>query len=298
MPPRTVGSVLFALELDGKIAGWLQKVSGGAAHADVVTEPGGQKHVGAIHFEDIVVSCGTGMSKAFYDWVAQGSDVQGGSPGKSGAVVTCDLQQRVLSRLEWSFGRLTAINFPALDAASKGQAALTVKISPEMTRQRAGDGSHLGYQYKPHKAWLSQNFRLKIDGLEEACSRVSRIGPVTITHDMDSVPIADGRDPESEIGRVHLSDLIITLPESRATVFYDWFEDFVIKGNNSPTNEKNGTLDFLTPNLSSTLFSLQFSHLGIYEMTSPSNLPGTEINKVTAKMYCEAIQFVATGAAS
>jgi hypothetical protein len=46
------------------------------------------------------------------------------------------------------------------------------------------------------------------------------------------------------------------------------------------------------------LFSLQFSHLGIYEMTSPSNLPGTEINKVTAKMYCEAIQFVATGAAS
>jgi hypothetical protein len=298
MAPPPVGSASFALELDGKIAGWVQKFTGGAAHGDVVTEVGGHKHLGAVRYEDIVLAFGTGMSKAFYDWVAQGSDVDGGNMRKSGAVLTCDLQGRVQSRLEWFGGLITAVSFPTLDTTGKDQAAVTIKITPEYTRRRSGDGGQAGYQYKSQKAWLSRNFRLKIDGLEEACSRVSRVGPITVTAKVMSETVSDVRESSHEIGRRSLSDLIVTLPEGRAAKFYDWFENFVIKGNSGSDKEKNGSLQFLTPSLSSALFSLQFSGLGIYEMDEASNRPGGEIRNVTAKMYCEAIHFAATGAAS
>ena len=70
---RSFPSGHFALSLDGAMAGWLQNVQGGAAVAEVVREKTGadpivRNHIGPVGYEDIVLTCGTGMSKAFYDW--------------------------------------------------------------------------------------------------------------------------------------------------------------------------------------------------------------------------------------
>src|SRR5881296_1993823 len=138
---RSLAAVRFFVQLEGNSAGWVPSVSGGAAYAEVISESFGQKHVGAVNYEDIVLTCGPGMSKAFYDWVGQGSDTAGGHIRKNGAILTCDYQNNVLGRLEWFAGLLTAISFPALDAASKDKAAITLKITPEYTRQNAGDKS-------------------------------------------------------------------------------------------------------------------------------------------------------------
>lgn len=294
---RSFAASKFALELDGKAAGWVSSVAGGAAHADVISESFGQKHVGAVQYEDIVLTCGPGMSKAFYDWVGQASNTASGHLRRNGAILTCDYQNNVLGRLEWNTGLLTAISFPALDALSKDKGSIAIKITPESTRHFSGD--KITVKSVPiavaQKAWLCSSFRLKIDGLEEACKRVSRIGPISITSTTVKDYVGNARDYQVESGRVSLSDLIITLPESYAKNLYDWFQDFVIKGNSGADREKNGALEFMGPNMT-TLFTLDFSHLGIYKMTEPKNLPGAEIRKVTANMYCEGITFTASKA--
>src|ERR1043165_10211313 len=64
----------FALELDGVHAGWIHSAEGGHAYADVVTEKQGpdgivHKHLAGVKYEDIAITCGAGMSKAFFEWI-------------------------------------------------------------------------------------------------------------------------------------------------------------------------------------------------------------------------------------
>ena len=70
----------FALDLGRHSSpGWIQSVEGGHATADVVVEKVGadiiqHKHIAGVKYEDITVNCGTGMSKAFYEWIQASLD--------------------------------------------------------------------------------------------------------------------------------------------------------------------------------------------------------------------------------
>ena len=71
----------FGLELDDVLAGWVFKVSGGGATADVVSEKIGpdhviKKHLGGVKYEEIVVEAGLGMTKSFYQWIADSFDAK------------------------------------------------------------------------------------------------------------------------------------------------------------------------------------------------------------------------------
>jgi hypothetical protein len=92
----------------------------------------------------------------------------------------------------------------------------------------------------------------------------------------------------------------VTLAESAAESFFDWHEDFVIEGNNGPAQEKNGLLEFLTPNLGQTVFSIELRRLGIFKLAPDKLEAGSDqIRRVTAEMYCEEMTFdfapIATG---
>ena len=86
-----------------------------------------------------------------------------------------------------------------------------------------------------------------------------------------------------------MPNLAVTLPEADAESFFAWHEEFVINGSNG---EKNGTLDYLAPNLGQTLFTIQFENLGIFRLTPEKVEAGSEqIRRVKAEMYCEAMTF-------
>ena len=89
--PRGYTAGRFALEIDGAHAGWLHSAEGGHATSDVVTEKVGadmiqKKHLAGVKYEDISISCGTGMSKAFYDWIQDSFDHK--ASRKNGAKTT------------------------------------------------------------------------------------------------------------------------------------------------------------------------------------------------------------------
>ncbi len=254
----------YIIELDGRPAGRFFEFAGGGAQADVAIEKQGadkisRKHIASIKYQDMVLACGTGMSRDFYQWIAL----------------------------------VTALVLPELDASTKKAAVMIVSIRPEITRSAAAEGSAKPGVYVSTlpRAWNISDFRLKIDGLENECRHVTHIDSLKLGQKIALDAIGESRDYSQEGGALEYSDLVIRLPESFATGFYKWFDDFVVKGNTS--FEKGGTLEFFAPSSSKAYFGIEFSGLGIESAKGPSGLRSKTSLPVTVSMYCESMKFYA-----
>ncbi len=292
----------YAIELDGINAGWVYNAEGGHAASDVVLERMSadriiRKHIANVKYEEITVQCGTGMSKAFYQWIQDSFNRK--YSRKNGAIIAATYDSKEVSRLTFNNALISEIGFPALDVASKDAARMTVKLSPEVTKMMlssGGGGSVVGKAPTSaaiQKRWLPANFRLKIDGLEAPCSRVNKIEALAIKQkNTTNTAGAEARFSQKEAAFLEFPNLVITFPVSHAADFYKWHEDFVIKGNNSADRERGGTLEYLTPDLGTSLFTLTFKNLGIFKCAPEKVEAGSEnIRRVKAEMYCEEIGF-------
>ena len=286
----------FLLELDGSFAGWLSSFEGGNAVGEVVTEPSAEgsvqkKHIGNVKYEDISVQLGFSMVKGVYDWIKATLDHK--YQRKNGAIVSTDYKMQEKTRLEFFDAQLSEIGFPACDASSKDPAYLSLKFSPEYTRRKAGDGSQViaPIDSKHQKQWLPANFRLSIGGLEQATLKASKVEALTIKQTVAQGVIGDNRDLIREPGKVEFPNLKITLPESHASSFYAWHEDFVVKGNNSDNQEKTAVLEFLSPT-QKVMLALEFKGLGVFKMAPVKGEGNQEqVARARAEMYCEQLNF-------
>jgi hypothetical protein len=294
----------YGVDLGGSMAGWVFSADGGTASADVVTEKMGpdhlaRKHLAGVKYDDITVTCGTGMSKGFYTWIQDSFDHK--YSRKDGAIITADYDYSEKSRLTFSQALISEVGFPALDASSKDACKLTLKFSPEITRTTATFGGKTAVtgQFKQavQKKWLPANFRLRIDGLDDACSRVSKIDALVVKQKNVEHSVGEMRDYQKEPASLEIPNLVITTAESHSEELYKWHEDFVIKGNNGDEKEKGATLEYLTPDLKTVLFTVTFQHLGIFKLSPDKVEAGSEnIRRVKAEMYCEEMTFKYDGA--
>jgi len=285
----------FLIELDGQPAGRLFGMTGGGVHADVVTTGvggfSGHKHIGQIKYEDMTLTCGTGMAQAFYNWI---SDSFGGSTKrKDGAIVTIGSNFKPLSRLEFNHALIRSVEMPACDAGSKDAAHITVSISPERTRSITSDLSqNVGVHVSGlAKGWYINDFKLTIDGLESDCAHVRAIGPLRIGKQLKF----DASTNVSDEGPEEYGDLVVTLNSNHAKGFYQWFEDFVEKGNS--TDERKGVLQFFAPGANKNYFKLNLLGLGPYEMEGIKPTDPNTAMPLTFKLYCNQIDFSAGAAA-
>jgi phage tail-like protein len=287
----------YGIELDGVMAGWVWSVEGGHATSDVVVEKMGpdkiqRKHIGNVKYEDITITAGTGMSKAFYQWIQDTLDRK--YSRKNRAIIAADYNGKEVSRMTFTNALITEIGMPALDAASKDAAKMTIKFKPELTRFVSSKGQVIkgALDSKVQKKWLPANFRLKIEGLDEATLRVTKIEALVIKQKVVESSAGERRDSGKEPAALEVPNLVITLPESHADAVSKWHEDFVIKGNNAQDKEKTGTLEYLTPDLKTVLFTLTFSKLGIFKLAPEKVEAGNEqIRRFKAEMYFEDIKF-------
>jgi phage tail-like protein len=290
----------FALDLNGDFAGWIQSMEGGQATADVVTEKLGSdliwhKHIAGVKYEDITVNCGTAMSKSFYEWVQSSMDHK--VTRFDGALIVADFNYKEVSRMNFFQALVTEVGFPALDAASKDAAKMTVKFAPEKTRKVTKTGGAIKGEIGKgqQKKWLPANFKLVIDGLDDACKHVNKIEALTVKQKVVENPVGEMRDYEKEPAHIEFPNLVITCSEAYADKIYAWHEDFVINGNNDNSKEKTGSLQYLSSDLK-PLFTLDFMGLGIFKMTPEKVEAASEnIARVKVEMYCEQIKFKAEG---
>jgi phage tail-like protein len=304
---RTYTAVNYGLEIDGQFAGWVRSAEGGHATSDVVMEQMGadhiqRKHIAGVKYEDIAVTFGADMSKAMYDWIKASFDRQ--LTRKNGAIIAADYNYKEIARVEFYGALISEVGFPALDAASKDAAKMTIKFSPEYTRYKKGDGKALPLPPKAPKLWLPSKFRLHIDGLD-AATRVSKIEALVVKQKVAEDAVGDGRDYQQEPASLEIPNLVITMPDTlrqgsqrfQTDAFgmdnplYAWLDDFVVMGNNGDEQEKSGSLEYLASD-GTLLFRLSFSHLGIFTLTSDRLRIGSDqTGRVKAELYCEEMRF-------
>jgi len=293
MTDRSYVSGNFALELDGQFVGFLKSYEGGFAKADVIPEPYGsaafiKKHIGQPKYQDLVMQCDPILPKPLYDWVA--ATLNTTTMRKNGAIITASYDYKEQSRLQFNQAMISEIAFPEFDAASKEPAYTTIKLALENSSPVAGSSAQLKGDIgaKKQHAWLPSNFRLSIAGLD--CTRINKIEPLIIKRVIQKEQLGDKRDYAKEPTRLEFPNLSFTLPEINAGSFYAWFQDMVIKGNSDDKNERQGSLQLLSPDLKTVLQTINFQNLGIFGFAPEKAAANADqIRRVRVDLYCERI---------
>ena len=284
------GVVSYVLELDGALVGPLHSLEGGVVSGEIISYQDGndlilRKRLGRLKYEDIVLTCGANLSQPFYQWIVR--TLSGENTRKNGAIVAINENGQITDRREFQNALIKEVQFPALDAASREPAYFTVTMSPEQIRYRSISGQTSPSPQAPHAGLHASNFRLQIQGLEQACAFVKHIDSLVISQEI--INYRDGRSAETSRirgGRLQIGNLVIRLPQHQAEPFSAWFSEFVLQGQ-AVGNRKQGTLEFLSSDGHSVLVTVALSNLGIFRM-APINVGRS--SQVQVEMFCETMQ--------
>jgi hypothetical protein len=288
---RSYVSGHFALELEGILIGMLKSFDGGAISAEVVEEELepeqfiAKKHIGNVKYEDFTVQIGFSMSKAMYDWINE--SWSGKHVRKSGQVILADQDYDARRAIAFEQALLSEVKIPACDASSKDPAYLGVEFASDLTFSKRASGKLTAPSSKSQKAWLPSNFRLKIGELP--CKRVSKIDSFTIKQAIITEQIGDTRYYHKEPGKLEFPNLRVTFAEQDLKAWDAWFTNMVIAGNQE--DEKEGTLEFLGPNLQTTLGKISFFGVGIHKLSyNSAPADGSAIKRMIAELYVERME--------
>jgi hypothetical protein len=281
------------LSIDGEDVGFVTSSEGGAITADVIHElPGAspfvKKHLGQTRYEDLVLGLPFSMTPRLAGWITDTWGMK--QPRKDGSLTFCDYALSAKSRLDFVSGLITETTIPACDAASKEATFLRVKVTPESLRLTKSSGRMGGeLRGSKQKSWVASGFKLTIDDLD--CTKVSRIEPFTVKQTILFEEIGEAREMVKAPAQVEFPNLRVTLSEAGAQTWLDWHEDFVIKGNNDDSQERDGRLSFLAPNMKEELAAVKFYNLGIFRIASDkAQAAKDQIKRVTADLYCERME--------
>jgi hypothetical protein len=285
----------YGLELDGAFAGLLTGFSGGNATGDVIKEKSNQdfvqrKHLGSVRVEPVTIETQLPMPRSFYDWIKSSIEPRPRFLRKNGAIVEFDMSNREVGRRNFFNALITEVEFPSCDGSSKDQARLAVTFSPETVRLGPSKGAPLPLQSRQMAHLLRSNFRLRIQGLEQATVRTSKIESIEVKVATAETGAGKAGVYSAQPGAIEVPNLVITVADSSAAPFYAWHEDFVLKGNNGQDRERPGVLEYLSADLKTVLLALNFFNLGIYKVApdTPSG-PQDTLRRSKVEMYCEAV---------
>jgi hypothetical protein len=129
-------------------------------------------------------------------------------------------------------------------------------------------------------------------------TKVTKIDTFTVRRAVPNNSVADPRNSETKPGVIEFPDLRITLSASGAQTWVSWHDDFVVKGNNGPDNERSGAIVYVDVNQIEVL-RITLSSCGIFKLTpqqemkppSPQSMPGM-VQSIVAELYCERMDFV------
>jgi phage tail-like protein len=227
---RGYAAAHFALELDGEAVGLFRSIEGGGLRREVATHHAGGrerwKQLAKPKHEDVKLQVGMAMAAPFVRWIA--SFMAGGAVRKNGAIIAADFAGMERSRRELIGAVITEVAFPRLDAQDRGAAYLTVGLAVEGIAVKPGDpGRRLvapagqGAQ----RQWTACNFRLRIDGLEQACRRVTKIDAFAVKQSVVEHHVGGALSPIKVPGAIELPTVTAYVPETDAQPFADALRD-------------------------------------------------------------------------
>jgi len=232
---------------------------------------------------DLVISCGAGMSRDFYDWV---SSAFSHTHKRNNGAVNPSPSVTAAQRREFVDALIAEVILPALDKSVKIPAAMTVTLSPQLARLNPSPAGWVG---TPSKPWFINDFKLQIDGLEAECKQVASVGAVWVRTQIKPYSIGSSRVAEKLPTSDAFSKITITLPAAAYGVFEKWSRDSVNGGISG--SKRKGSLEYLSAGGGRPYFHVDFSGLGIVALSHTAK--GT----TAVELYFGDISFSAQAAA-
>lgn len=291
-----VGTIKLSVE--GSPCCLLSSVEGGARSAEIVettttNSPFPTKYIGRISCSPIVMQTDFGFTSTLSQWIA--SFLSKSPVRKNGAVTYFDATTPI-SKVQFTNGQISGITVPGCDRNSESEGLLTVTVQPAVTLDASPAQIQNGTNWtNPHKRWLSNNFRLAIDGID--CSGVVKIDAFTISQAMTQYTAQSLRgEPATayQPGKLTFPNLQITLTEDSAQPWKDWLTAMFHNGQ-VVNNKKDGHLSLLARDGTTELLRINFHNLGICGMGKPHMVPNGGTDTVLAELFCESMDFNPTG---
>jgi phage tail-like protein len=230
---RAYAAAHFALELDGKDSvGLFRSIEGGGVRADVMTYQNGTSYerwrqLGKPKFEDIKLQVGMSMSQPFYAWLKD--FFTGTATRKTGAIVAADFYYNERARRNFKGALIKELTFPKLDAADKNAIYMNIAMAVEDIEFVKGSGKKLQVPEKvsAQKLWTACNFSFGLEGLEDACRRVTKIDSFTVKQNIAEYHAGGFKAAIKTPTAVEYPNIVFYVPEADAHPFVDYMQENV-----------------------------------------------------------------------
>ena len=269
----------FALSLDNVKCGWVSEVDGGHAVADVVTErltgdTQQKKHVANIKWSTMSIRSGSGMEPSYYKWVKASFDKK--YERRSGELTLGDFKRTAAGPV-FTDAIITELGMPALDAASKDAAKMTLDFQPSTAEWVPA--VQQGPKWKGANDWLSSRFAVRLDGIGDACERVEEMHFA-----FRSETTADG----TSVPYIDISSITLTYPETSENALMGWWTKLLASPDQSDQLERSMTILVSTGD---GVMTFSFKGVGVSSVYPERGENGAETRRIKAEMYCEDVRF-------
>lgn len=266
----------------------LKALTGGVISAEVVQETTDQamianKHLGATIYEDFIVETG------LHDEISKSMKKtwNGGNVRLNGSFITADINSKASFEDVFMDSLLTETTIPQCDAASKEVAFFRLRLKPALIRNQKGDGRVIGSPAGTRqKQMLASNFKFELGSLP--CSRVASIDSFTVKLNVGNESQSNNRYVNMTTKSINFPNLFLTISAADLDPWLEWHKQFVVDRNNR-TEELNGRLVFLEPNLKGELFAISFQGVGIFSLQRNWESVNT-VSRFRVGLYCERMQ--------
>ncbi|MDX6585773.1 MAG: hypothetical protein QOI31_246 [Solirubrobacterales bacterium] len=276
----------FFLELDGEPGGFVVDVQGGFPHGEILETPNGpdqfKKHIGNVKYEEVSFKFAmTQQPQGLFNWISETLDRS--VPSRSGSIKACDADFRVTQQGHFTDALITEIGFPALDAAAKDPAYMTLKFSSDAIATEGGGGTVPSGGVKAGDASfkfaagsLSSKAPAKIDAftIKQGLAEVSPGGP-------------------KRAAKISIPDIKVTLTRnSGLSSWLAFYEDFLVEGNHSEADEIDGQVTLTNSKGTKELATIDLLNMGILAaIPVTEQVDGETVRRVQVEMYCEELHF-------
>jgi len=288
---RAYTSGHFELSIDGHVSNaYLKTVEGGYVRSSLIDEPIGPevnriKHTSVAEIEPFTCDCGIAGLGDVLRWI-QGSWRKKFNR-RSGQITHANFNLDRTFEHEFYDALVQETTFPALDGSAKEAAFMKVKFLPERVVARKSTGGKVQANTgSKQKLWTPSSFRFSIDGIDEL-KYTNKIESFTIKQGIKKFYTGEDRFPQIEPTKLDFPNITGTIALEFADKLLEWYDKYVVKGQNDPKAQKSGMIEFLDPTKGKTLFSVNLyevgiSHLQVIGSTANSDM----IKRCKFELYC------------
>ena len=282
----------FEFNLDGSpTAAWIKSVEGGAVKSEVITEKLGPddlafRHTSTLAYEPFTINVAMAASKPFLQWIKDSWSRK--FQRRTGSIVHADFNLEAHLEQKFLDALIAEVVFPTLDAGSKEPAYLGIKMQPEKLTLEKASGKIKGVESTGVKAklWNPSLFRLNIEGVD--CTKIRKIDSITVKQKITQLYFGTSRAPELEPTGIEFPNITLTMAASYANDFVKWHQQFVVDGAKDTEQVKSGFLEFLDPQGSNPIFTINMDGIGIHHLSiEKSEANSEELKQVRVELFVD-----------